>query len=258
MKQKENTSWQKVDKWYDRSVGEKGHYYHQNIILPNLSKMLSLKKAKSLLDLGCGQGVLARTLPSFIEYCGIDLAKGLIAAANQHNKNPKHHFQIADLTKPLNLSKKDFEIATIILALQNIEKPDQVFLNAAHHLQDNGLLAIVINHPCFRIPRQTSWQIDERKKMQYRRVDRYMSPLEIPIEMEPGKKSDSTQTWSFHYPLEAYFYWLKKSGFAVIDLQEWCSDKTSTGSAAKMENRAREEFPLFLSILAKKTPIISK
>ena len=35
--------------------------------------------------------------------------------------------------------------------------------------------------------------------------------------------------------------------------EEWISDKRSMGKRAGMENRAREEFPLFLAILAKKS-----
>jgi hypothetical protein len=35
-------------------------------------------------------------------------------------------------------------------------------------------------------------------------------------------------------------------------MEEWCSDKKSEGAAARMEDRARKEFPLFLTILASK------
>jgi hypothetical protein len=41
----------------------------------------------------------------------------------------------------------------------------------------------------------------------------------------------------------------------VSDLEEWTSDKVSIGKAAKGENRARAEFPLFLVIKAVKMSI---
>lgn len=247
---KESTSWQKVEKWYDRSVGEKGHYYHQQVILPNLMKMMG-KQVKSVLDLGCGQGVLARHISAETEYLGVDIAPALIKAAKKLNKNDKHQYLVGDLSKPLELSQQNFDFATIVLALQNMENPKQLLETAAKHLKKTGQLVIVLNHPCFRIPRQTSWQVDQANKIQYRRVDRYLSTLKIPIQMHPGKK-EQIETLSFHHPLSAYFHWLKETGFAVIDLQEWCSDKVSEGGAAKMENRARQEFPLFMAILAKK------
>jgi len=43
------------------------------------------------------------------------------------------------------------------------------------------VLVIVLNHPCFRIPRQSGWGIDEKNKLQFRKVIKYMSPMEIPL-----------------------------------------------------------------------------
>ena len=45
---------------------------------------------------------------------------------------------------------------------------------------------------------------------------------------------------------------LKEAGFFIELNEEWCSDKKSTGKMAKVENRCRSEFPLFLTFVAKK------
>lgn len=73
---KEN--WNASEKWYTDCVGEKGHYYHQTIVLPSSLKLLGLKKEMSLLDLGCGQGVLARSIPEGVLYQGIDNSEALL------------------------------------------------------------------------------------------------------------------------------------------------------------------------------------
>ncbi len=249
---KVKSSWEDVNKWYNGQVGEEGHYYHKQLILPALQPHLSGEGDLSLLDLGCGQGILARTLPPTFSYVGIDGSPSLIQSAKAISKNPKHQFLFADATKKLPLTKRDFSHAAIVLALQNMEHQDKAIENAASHLRAGGKLMIVLNHPCFRIPRQSSWGIDEQKKLQYRRIERYMSPLKIPIQMHPGKKEQSEQTWSFHHPLADYTRWLKNAGMAIEEIQELCSDKESTGKAAKMENRSRAEFPLFLVIFATK------
>lgn len=243
----ENDSWNA----YDKTVGSSGHYYHQNLILPKTLELLALKKTEgaSVLDLGCGQGVLARHLPEKVVYVGVDASPGLLKSARNYTS---HEFIQSDLAQPLALKKKDFTHATIILALQNIQDPLQVLQNAALHLREGGKLLIVLNHPCFRIPRQSSWGIDEQKKTQYRRIDRYFSPLEVPIQMRPGSQEAPETTWSYHHPLSMYTQWLHKAGFAIALIEEWCSDKKSIGKAAPMENRARVEFPLFLTFLASK------
>lgn len=249
---KVKSSWEDVNKWYHGQVGEEGHYYHKQLILPALLPYLKGEGDLSLLDLGCGQGILARALPPAFQYTGIDASPSLIQSAKALNKNRQHQFIFGDATKKLPISKNDFSHAAIILALQNMEHQDKAIENAASHLRIGGKLFIVLNHPCYRIPRQSSWGVDEQKKMQYRRVEKYMSPMKIPIQMHPGKKEKSEETWSFHHPLCDYTRWLKQSGMVIEEIQELCSDKESTGKAAKMENRSREEFPLFLVICATK------
>ncbi len=243
------SSWEKGSKWYHSIVGKEGHYFHKTIILPNVFKLLKSKKVTSLLDLGCGQGVLAHNLPPSIEYHGIDLSPSLIKLAK---KRKKASFYVGDMEKKLPVKKTDFDAAACILSIQNVKHPQKVFANVNSHLKKNGLFIIIMNHPCFRIPRQSCWDIDQDKKMQSRKVSLYMSPLEIPISIHPGQKENSPSLYSYHHPLSTYSQWLEENHFAILRLEEWISDKTSTGKYAKMENRARKEFPMFLAIIAKK------
>lgn len=249
---KVKSSWEDVNKWYHGQVGQEGHYYHKTVILPALLPYFVGNDELSLLDLGCGQGILARAIPPNFRYAGIDASPSLIQAAKALNKKPNHQFLLGDATKKLPINKSDFSHAAIILALQNMEHQDKAIANAASHLRPGGKLLIVLNHPCYRIPRQSSWGVDDQKKIQYRRIEKYMSPMKIPIQMHPGKKEKSEETWSYHHPLSSYSQWLKQAGMMIEEIQELCSDKESTGKAAKMENRSREEFPLFLLICATK------
>lgn len=252
-----NSSWQNVAKQYHRSVGDEGHYYHQKVVMPNLIRQLILRPGSRILDLACGQGVLAHHLPKEVVYVGVDLAESLIRYAKQNqDKAPLNStFIHADITKKMPVNETNFDVATVILAIQNVKSPDRVFTNAAHHLHQGGELIIVMNHPCFRIPRQSAWGIDEKSKLQYRRLNRYLTPMEIPIEMNPGRqpsRASKQVTFSYHFPLGYYFQELAKAGFVVSTVEEWASDKHSAGKMKKMEDRARSEFPLFLMIKAKK------
>lgn len=242
--------WNNSAKWYDRCVGEKGHYYHQTIVLPNVLRLLGLKKGDSLLDLGCGQGVLFRRLSKDIDYLGIDHSQDLIERAKRFSPD---HFLCCDASKPLPIEKRDFDAACFILSLQNIELCEKAIANAARHLRKGGRLLLVLNHPCFRIPRQSHWGVDEKSKIQYRRMNGYMSSQKIPIQMQPSRSEKSPITYSHHHSLSKYTQWLANQGLVITAIEEWCSNKKSEGSRAKMEDRARCEFPLFLALLAKKT-----
>ncbi len=246
------SDWDAAEPWYSGCVGEKGHYYHQALVLPNALRLLKIQPEESLLDLGCGQGVLARHLPKKTNYCGVDLSQKLIEEARKRQENKEFSFIVSDVTsEKTQLKKTDFDKAAFILSLQNMAEGERAIATAARHLKKDGLLLLVLNHPCFRIPRQSSWGIDAPAKIQYRRVNRYLTPLDIPLQIHPGQGEKSETFYSYHRPLSDYFCWLAKNGFVVEALEEWSSDKKSEGSAARMEDRARKEIPLFLSLTAK-------
>lgn len=246
-----NTSWQKVAPWYNKVTrGGEGHYYHQHVVIPGVLHLLSLSPVSNLLDLACGNGVLANSLPKGVKYTGVDLSESLIRTAKNEDKNSNHKYLVADVTMPLTIPD-NFTHAAIILALQNIESPEAILENAGKHLLPDGKLVIVLNHPAFRIPRQSSWGIDEERKIQYRRVDKYMSPMDIPININPSDRN-SEVAMSYHYPLSAYSKMFKDVGFVIELIEEWTSDKESVGRAGRMENRSRAEIPLFMAIVARK------
>lgn len=257
------TTWEKVSPWYNKITQNSGHYYHEHIVIPGVLRLLSLDLSldphssyPKLLDVACGTGVLGRAIPKEIDYLGVDVAPSLINEAKRTDRNHLHKYFVADVTESLisqipQITPNSFNAATLILALQNIKDPKAVFENISNLLIANGYLLIVLNHPTFRIPRQSSWGIDDERKIQYRRVDKYMSPMEIPINMNPSDRN-SEKTMSYHYPLSYYSSILNDSGFLIEKIEEWTSDKESVGRASKMENRSRAEIPLFMAILAKK------
>jgi ubiquinone/menaquinone biosynthesis C-methylase UbiE len=247
-----DTSWEKSSKWYKKIVGDEGHYFHQKIIFPKIKQMINFDAIESVLDLACGQGIFERQLNPKTEYVGVDISRSLIDEAKRKSENKNHQFLVADVSKNLPIAKTDFDLVTIILALQNIKNMEGVVENASKYLKREGKFLIILNHPIFRIPRQSSWGVDEKNKIQYRRIDRYMTSLEIPIATNPGKFQKSEITWSFHAPLSKYSDILFKNGLVMEKIEEWTSDKKSIGPMAKMEDRARDEIPMFMAILAVK------
>ncbi len=243
---KKETSWEESAFSYHRKVGEKGHEYHQKVILPRLLPLLDLKKDSSLLDLGCGQGVLSRNLPKIDFYWGLDASFSLIQEAKKLNQKSNHKFSVQNLSEKFCLPRK-FSHLCFLLSLQNMEEPFEIVKRSSSFLQKKGKAVFVLNHPCFRIPRQSSWGFDEKKKLQYRRIDSYLSFLSVPIQMQPGK-NPSKKSYSFHFSLQDLMKSLKQGSLVIEDLQEWPSHKISTGKKARIENRARKEIPLFLAI----------
>ncbi|GAB4027905.1 MAG: class I SAM-dependent methyltransferase [Candidatus Microgenomates bacterium] len=245
MKNPNSTSWGKVASWYNKLVGNSGHYYHEKIIFPNLKRIYQPKNGHKVLDVGCGQGVYGRLLPSNIEYTGIDISKELILEAKKLDLSKSHSYFVADATDALPVESDRYDLAISILALQNMKDARRAIAEMARAVKVGGKIILVLNHPAFRIPRQSSWGVDEKNKLEYRRINRYLSSLNVPINAHPGRKN-SPITWSYHQPISYYVNAMVQAGCPVTNLAEWVSDKQSQGKAGKMENRARNEFPLFL------------
>ncbi len=247
------TSWGGVAKWYDETVEEKGSY-QQDLILPNLLRIMEIKNGERVLDLACGQGLFAREFAKAgAQVVASDISKELVEIARK--KSPpeiEYHIALADSLPFL----KDGAVGkvAIVLALQNIENMNGTLAECARVLAPSGKLYLVLNHPAFRIPKESAWEFDEKNNVQYRRVDRYISSLKSEIDMNPGGSS-RVMTLSFHRPLQAYVKALGKSGFAITRLEEWNSHKKSQkGPRAEAEDRARAEIPLFLTLEAQKMP----
>jgi len=178
----------------------------------------------------------------------VDKSVHHIETAKRQDHNTTHTYSALDSSRPLPL-KPNFTHCAIVLALQNMKHVEPVLLNAKTLLMDKGILVLVLNHPCFRIPRQSSWGMDEKNNMQYRRINRYLSPLEIPTTNYPGERS-SGMTWAYHRPLKDYAKLLKENGFLIETLEEWSTDKGGKDKEAKIEKRSQHEIPLFLAIKA--------
>lgn len=240
------TSWEVSASAYGKLVGEKGSYYHREVIFPNLLSQMALTEKVTVLELGCGQGVFSRCMPKGVVYFGLDASPTLVEMAKQLDRSGAY-FKVQDVTQKFRLTKTNFDHVVIILALQNMKSMATVIANARAHLHRKGRLWVVLNHPAYRIPKQTAWQIQDDK--QSRLVDHYMTALKIPIDMTPGAKANKKITWSFHHPISDYFHVFKENGLLVEDMFEWVSPKISVGKNAARENKSRQEIPLFMALV---------
>jgi ubiquinone/menaquinone biosynthesis C-methylase UbiE len=250
-KDTEKTSWGGVADWYDNHLETNKDSYQEQVIAPNLLRLLAPKKGLRVLDLACGQGFFSR---KFAEkgatVVGADISKELIAAANK--RSPKIAFHVAPADKLGFAEGETFNAVTIVLAIQNIENMLGTFAEAWRVLRPGGRMLLVLNHPLFRIPKRSSWGFDQSQNVQYRRIDGYLSSTTNNILMHPGQK-ESEATVSYHRSLQEFFKALSKTKFSVSRLEEWNSHKKSeAGPRQKAEDTARKEIPLFMMIEATK------
>lgn len=247
-----STSWDKSAEWYADLLKDKDNTYQGRVILPNLLRLLEIKKGETVLDLACGPGFFTREFEKKgATVIGVDLSSELIEIAKRESPKEITYF-VSDAKDIRDIAEKSIDKVVIVLALQNMDDINAVLKECSRVLKKSGKLFIVINHPAFRVPKESSWGWDEEQKTQYRRIDKYLSESKVSIEMHPGDNPQE-KTLTFHRPLQSYFKSLSKNGFTVNRLEEWISDKRSeAGPRQKVEDKVRIEIPLFLFIEAVK------
>ncbi len=253
LRQFANTSWDPLAAWYDGWVGKGGSHHHQKLAIPALLALLDIHPGEQVLDIGSGQGVLAPYIfKAGGQYTGVELSPRLLELARKHH-GPKVRFFLGDarsLSALPGLNPGGYDAAAFLLSIQDMDPLDAVVESLAWALKPGGRVGILMVHPCFRIPRQSGWGWDEGRKLQFRRVDRYLTPLSVPLKPHPGQKGGVS--WSFHRPLEVYFNTLGRYGLFVDQVKEIPTYKTAAGERAAAENLANQEIPLFLGIRARK------
>ena len=245
------TLWDQASRWYDSLVGGQGTNFQKDIIMPGVLRLLEVNKKDRVLDLACGQGVFSRYLSKKgINVEGLDSSAELLKYARLRSGSAIR-YHVGDAAEAENFKENTFDGIACRMAIQNIQKMELLFKNVCRWLKPGKCFVFVMTHPCFRIPRQSHWGWDEEKKLEYRRVDHYMSETSVPI-LTPPFADPKSFTLTYHRPMQSYVYALVQAGLCVDAMEEWISNKNSMpGKRSKAENRARKEFPLFLALRAR-------
>ncbi len=252
--ERSSTSWESVANWYLTWVGKDGGQHHRTVTIPAAMDLLDPKPGERILDVGAGSGVSAPAITSAgAEYVGVDVSATMLQYARKHHGRLGRFVQADSrkLHETPELADLTFDAVLFLLSLQDMDPLAAVLHSVDRILAPRGRVAVVMTHPCFRVPRLSGWGWDESHQLQYRRVDRYLSPLAVPMETVGGPERGMTVR--FHRPLEQYVASLSEVGLLIDRLVEIPGHKVRpSGPRAKAENFALREIPMFLGLRARR------
>ncbi|AGH95817.1 class I SAM-dependent methyltransferase [Pseudobdellovibrio exovorus] len=137
----------------------------RKITNPAIIQAISDNKLKSVLDVGCGEGWLARSLPEDIQYTGIDGSEGLIKKAQERSGHLFEAVSYDDL-KSKNWRPNALVEGVVFNFSLLDEDISSTLKSVSEFLLPEGKIIIQTIHPCFKLPTyQDGWFIEDFKTM---------------------------------------------------------------------------------------------
>ncbi|MDP8928376.1 MAG: class I SAM-dependent methyltransferase [Actinomycetota bacterium] len=246
-----STSWDPVATWYDGWVGDRGSRYHRALALPAALRLLEPAPDEQILDVGCGQGVLAPYIAAHgAHYTGIDASPRLVGMARRRHGS-HGRFLVADarsLRSARGLRAGAFDAAAFVLSIQDMDPLQPIIASLDWVLKSTSRIVMLMTHPAFRQPRHSGWGEDASRGLTFRRIDSYLTPMAVPMKALPGRPP----TRSFHRPISAYVNHLAEFGFTLDAMDEVPGNADVRRGGRQRRDRAEREIPLFLGLRARR------
>lgn len=247
-------SWEQLAAWYDAKQGDDGDLWHRALIDPTFLRVVGDVRGLRVLDLGCGNGYLARRYArSGASVVGVDASAPIVdrARAREAREPLGITYHVADAALLPFLGDSSFDLVASNMALMDIEDAEGAIREIGRILVPGGRLAASISHPCFDQGPSSSWLVEgvTGATMAWRKVERYRQPFadETPWSVE----GSTVLTIGYHRPLAWYARALRDGGLLIRSLEE--PEPTQEFIEGSPQGPFITEIPLHLVIEAVKT-----
>lgn len=167
-----------------------------------------------VLDAGCGEGYLSRTLAGMgADVDGVDACQSLVDAAAYPSAAGAARFTCASVDD-LPFEDDAFDLVVCNHLFSHLPDPTDALREFARVLKSGGRLILLTLHPCFYVEHSERGSATSVPASQYfasRGIDQHF--------LVDGLESPSMVT-SWLRPLEFYAGTLRDSGFVIADLRE--------------------------------------
>jgi ubiquinone/menaquinone biosynthesis C-methylase UbiE len=193
-----------ADWWRDTFTGGADDEYEQQM-LPLIAKHLG--NAERVLDLGTGEGQVARRATGFV--VGVDSAMAQLRNA----QNDHVHYLQADIAR-LPIAESSFDAVTMCLVLEHVDDIEPVLAEVARVLVPGGKFLLFLNHPAFQTP-DSGWVDDQIMDEQYWRSGPYLTEITTEEQID----ADVTVPFS-HRTLSTYLNAASRAGLILRYMEE--------------------------------------
>lgn len=125
-----------------------GFHFNLDLAIPRLLEVIGSVDGLTVLDAGCGEGILSRSLPNTAaRIVGIDIVPQFIAYARQRDLTQSITYEVHDLSMPLPHYENTFDLIVSSLVLNDVPNYIGFIKTLSSLLKTNGRIVLSFNNP---------------------------------------------------------------------------------------------------------------
>lgn len=220
--------WNQKAQFWDKLQGERGNRFHQELVSPSVETLIGQVDGKQILDIGCGNGQLARRMAELgAKVTATDFSENLIQLAQKRGTPIGFPIQYlfmdaTDEKALLSLGVEKFDCITSTMAFMDIPDLEPMFRAAKNLLKAHGFFVFATGHPAF-FTNNTAFISEMNEidgKAVYTHSLRVTHYLHLPPQKGVGAPNEPTPHYYFHRPLHELLGVAFKHGFVLDALLE--------------------------------------
>lgn len=205
-------AWETHAGWWQDEFTEGADPEYEEQMLPIIAEQL--QGANRVLDIGCGEGQVARhvartTGSSFV--IGVDPSDAQLVVAEARGGGPRY---LRGEAAALPVPDRSFDAAVACLVFEHITDVDGALAEVARVLAPGGTFLFLLNHPLLQVP-GSGWIDDHILEEQYWRIGPYLTEDVSLEELAPGVVLPFV-----HRPLSRYVNRMAAVGLFVEHMDE--------------------------------------
>ena len=229
--------WDQLAGWWDDQIGKEGNHFLRTLVIPSVERLLDLRAKELVLEIGCGNGDMARRMaaagarvdafdasPTFLER-----AKGW--STENVDRIQYDLLDATDSEQLTSLGDRRYDAAVSKMVIMDLATINPLAAALSRCLKVGGRFVFAVSHPCFNSPlvqmvAERETQDGELVTVHSVKVDKYITPTVTSAIGIPGQP---VSMYGFERPISVLFKTFFNQGFVLDDLEEPIYEDTAEG-----------------------------